>query len=168
MHSQSQARFPSCRPNRTESTPTRPREPSVSGFVSEVVYFEDQSIVAHILLPLLRQLGLQARWLLWLTSGRKLNRSWLKQAGLPLEKMMQLHRPSGDEGVAAMEKALLTGNYSVILGWFPKELTAEDKRRLYEAAALGESYGFIIYPQNGASRSSGQFSGIKIHSGWYH
>ena len=32
--------------------------------ISEVVYIEDQPVVGHILLPLLRQLGLQSRWLL--------------------------------------------------------------------------------------------------------
>ncbi|WP_413734436.1 SOS-induced cell division inhibitor SulA [Sodalis sp. RH21] len=138
------------------------------GIISEVVYDEDQSVVGHILLPLLRLLGTQSRWLLWLTPSRKLSRPWLEQSGLPLEKMVQLRQPSAYDSVAAMEKALLTGNYSVILGWFPQELTADDKIRLREAAQHGGTYGFIMYPQNEVCRKSGQFSGLKIHSTLYH
>ncbi len=138
------------------------------GIISEVVYDEDQSVVGHILLPLLRLLGTQSRWLLWLTPSRKLSRPWLEQSGLPLEKMVQLRQPSAYDSVAAMEKALLTGNYSVILGWFAQELTADDKIRLREAAQHGGTYGFIMYPQNEVCRKSGQFSGLKIHSTLYH
>lgn len=168
MQTQFQAVSYPALPAQAESRPDRPSDAMAPGFISEVVYFEDQPVVAHILLPLLRQLGMQSRWLLWLTSARKLSRPWLKQSGLPLEKMMQLHQSSAADTVTAMEKALLTGNYSVILGWFPAELTSVDKRRLRDAALRGKSYGFIMYPQNGTSRNSGQFSGIKIHSSWYH
>jgi len=151
-----------------ESLPDNPSVSMTRGIISEVVYFEDQPMVGLILLPLLRQLGTQSRWLLWLTSSRKLSRPWLMKSGLPLEKMVQLRQPTAFDTVAAMEKALLTGNYSVILGWFPEELTENEKRRLRDAAQQGGSYGFIMYPQNEASRSSGQFSGLKIHSSRYH
>lgn len=145
----------------------RTAEPG-QGVISEVVYFDDQPVVAHILLPLLRQLGLQSRWLLWLTSSRKLSRPWLAQSGLPLDKVVQLRQHSAFDTVAAMEKALLTGNYSVILGWFPQELTLSEKRRLQDAAQQSGTFGFIMYPQNGLNRTSGQFSGLKIHSTLYH
>lgn len=138
------------------------------GVISEVVYVEDQPVVGHILLPLLRLLGTQSRWLLWLTSSRKLSRPWLEQSGLPLEKMVQLRQPTAYDTVAAMEKALQTGNYSVILGWFPQELSVDDKNRLCDAARQGGTYGFIMYPQTEVCRNSGQFSGIKIHSSLYH
>lgn len=143
-------------------------QPWAQGIISEVVYFEDQPVVGHILLPLLRLLGTQSRWLLWLTSSRRLSRPWLEQSGLPLEKMVQLRQSTAYDTVAAMEKALQTGNYSVILGWFPQELTVTDKSRLRDAAQLGGTYGFVMYPQNEVCRKSGQFSDIKIHSSLYH
>lgn len=138
------------------------------GFISEVVYFEDQQVVGHILLPLLRLLGTQSRWLLWLTSSRKLSRPWLEQSGLPLGKMVQLRQPVAFDTVAAMEKALHTGNYSVVLGWFLQELTAAEKKRLSDAAQKGGTFGFIMYPQNARCRETGQFSGLKIQSSLYH
>ncbi|WP_406705666.1 SOS-induced cell division inhibitor SulA [Sodalis sp.] len=153
---------------RRAAQPEGVNEPLAQGGISEVVYIEDQPVVGHILLPLLRQLGLQSRWLLWLTSSRRLSRPWLAQSGLPLQKVVQLRQPSAFDTVAAMEKALLTGNFSVILGWFPAELSETDKRRLQNAAQQGGTFGFIIYPQKGSNRHSGQFSGLKIHSTLYH
>ena len=105
---------------------------------------------------------------MWLTSSRRLSRPWLTQSGLLLQKVVQLRQPSAFDTVAAMEKALLTGNFSVILGWFPAELSETDKRRLQNAAQHGGTFGFIMYPQNGLNRQSGQFSGLKIHSTLYH
>ncbi|XBS71103.1 SOS-induced cell division inhibitor SulA [Acerihabitans sp. KWT182] len=169
MHTQLQAKPCFGQTIQENSAPDMFSASMARGIISEVVYFEDQPMVGHILLPLLRQLGMQSRWLLWLTSSRKLSRPWLRQSGLPLEKMVQVRRPTAFDTVAAMEKALLTGNYSVILGWFPEELTVNDKRRLRDAAQRGGgSYGFIMYPQNESSRSSGQFSALKIHSNRYH
>ncbi|SUH16453.1 cell division inhibitor [Salmonella enterica subsp. enterica] len=61
------------------------------GLVSEVVYHEDQPMMAQLLLlPLLRQLGQQSRWQLWLTPQQKLSREWVQSSGLPLTKVMQI------------------------------------------------------------------------------
>ncbi|MER1976562.1 cell division inhibitor SulA, partial [Pseudocitrobacter faecalis] len=56
--------------------------------VSEVVYREDQPMMAQLLLlPLLQQLGQQSRWQLWLTPQQKLSRQWVQASGLPLSKV---------------------------------------------------------------------------------
>ncbi|HEY0210000.1 SOS-induced cell division inhibitor SulA [Acerihabitans sp.] len=168
MQIQYHADFSPAQRNQGEQAIDNQTAPLEQGFISEVVYVEDQPVVGHILLPLLRLLGTQSRWLLWLTSSRRLSRPWLEQSGLPLEKMVQLRQRTAFDTVAAMEKALWTGNYSVILGWFPAELTADEKIRLRDAAQHGGTYGFIMYPQNEVCQKSGQFSGLKIHSTLYH
>lgn len=168
MQIQYHADFSPAQRNQGEQPIDDKTAPLEQGFISEVVYVEDQPVVGHILLPLLRLLGTQSRWLLWLTSSRRLSRPWLEQSGLPLEKMVQLRQRTAFDTVAAMEKALWTGNYSVILGWFPAELTADEKIRLRDAAQHGGTYGFIMYPQNEVCQKSGQFSGLKIHSTLYH
>ncbi|WP_275585142.1 SulA-like leucine-rich domain-containing protein, partial [Stenotrophomonas maltophilia] len=81
-----------------------------------------------------------SRWLLWLTPQQKLSKQWLQQSGLPVDKMVQLSQISPVNTVEAMEKALQTGNYSVVLGWLP-ELTEEDRLKLRRAAELGNAYG---------------------------
>ncbi|VEA64590.1 Cell division inhibitor SulA [Serratia plymuthica] len=138
-----------------------------NGLISELVYNEHQPAVAQLLLPLLQQLGRQSRWLLWLTPQQKLSRLWLQQSGLPVNKVVQLSQITPLATVEAMEKALLTGNYSVVLGWLP-DLTEEDRLKLRRAAELGNAYGFIMRPQRDINPTQGQCSTLKIHSSLYH
>ncbi|MFI8418202.1 SOS-induced cell division inhibitor SulA [Serratia sp. NPDC078593] len=137
------------------------------GLISELVYNEHQPAIAQLLVPLLQQLGMQSRWLLWLTPQQKLSKLWLQQSGLPLEKVVQLSQITPQNTVEAMEKALLTGNYSVVLGWLP-DLTDDDRLKLRRAAELGNAYGFIMRPQRDINPSKGQCSTLKIHSSLYH
>ncbi|RWR01990.1 hypothetical protein ED28_10165 [[Pantoea] beijingensis] len=142
---------------------------SASGWVSELSYREDQpGMTQMLLLPLLQQLGMQSRWQLWLTPPQKISRRWLETSGLPLDKVMQLPQMGQISTVEAMIKALQTGNYSVVLGWIPHDMNSEDRRRLDEAAAMGQALGLIMRPQFCLSPSAGPESGIKIHSTLYH
>ncbi|MEL4889595.1 cell division inhibitor SulA [Pectobacterium betavasculorum] len=145
-------------------------EPSVvaGGIISEIVYNSDQPIVTHLLLPLLQQLGTQSRWLLWLSPQQKLSRPWVQQSGLPLEKMVQLHHINPRCTVDAMERALLTGNYSAVLCWLPHELTEEERVRLRHAAQTGNTYGFIMRPEGIDGGAYRLFPSLKIHSTLYH
>ncbi|TCV98180.1 SOS-induced cell division inhibitor SulA [Biostraticola tofi] len=168
MRTQLQHPFSAEKPTAMDTASDHVHSGQGQGIISEVVYFDDQQAVGHILLPLLRQLGKQSRWLLWLTSSRKLSRLWLEQSGLPLGKVVQLRESPAFDTIASMEKALLTGNYSAVLGWFPQELTEEERVRLRDAAQRGGSFGFVMYPQKGFSRQSGQFPSLKIQSTLYH
>lgn len=138
-----------------------------NGLISELVYNDHQPAVAQLLLPLLQQLGRQSRWLLWLTPQQKLSKLWLQQSGLPIEKMVQLSQISRLATVEAMEKALLTGNYSVVLGWLP-ELSEEDRLKLKHAAEWGNAYGFIMRPLSDKNSIHGHCSTLKIHPPIYH
>lgn len=137
------------------------------GLISEMVYREDRPWVTHcILLPLLQQLGQQSRWQLWLTPQQKLSRQWLQTVGLPLDKVMQNSQLTASRTINAMEKALQTGNYSVVISWLDEDLTEDEHRRLTVAAESGNALGFIMRPQNiSATRPR---SGVKIHSSLYH
>lgn len=137
------------------------------GAISEVVYSEARPWVTHcILLPLLQQLGCQSRWQLWLTPQQKLSRKWLQACGLPLNKVMQSRQTSAACAIDAMEKALHTGNYSVVIIWLDQDLTDEEHYRLTAAAESGNALGFIMRPQEiSAARPR---NGIKIHSASYH
>lgn len=137
-----------------------------SGIISEIVYSHDQPMPTHLLVPLLQQLGAQSRWLLWLSPQQKISRPWLQQVGLSLDKMIELHRINPVCTVDAMEKALMTGNYSAVLCWLPTELTDEQKMRLRLAAQSGNTYGFIMRPEDIAIERP--FSTLKIHSRLYH
>ncbi|AJJ09224.1 cell division inhibitor sulA [Yersinia rohdei] len=151
----------------TRNAPERVDSPTDSGLISELVYSENQPAVTQLLLPLLQQLGKQSRWLLWLSPQQKLSRSWIKQSGLPITKVVQVRQINPLSTVDAMEKALLTGNYSVVLGWLP-ELTENDRIRLRLAAKLGNAYGFVMHPLDDIKATQGQCPTLKIHSSLYH
>ncbi|MFK3709925.1 MULTISPECIES: SOS-induced cell division inhibitor SulA [Leclercia] len=140
-----------------------------TGLISEVLYREDQPMMTQLLLlPLLQQLGQQDRWQLWLTPQQKLSREWVQSAGLPLTKVMQVSQMDPCHTVESMVRALRTGNYSVVIGWFTEELTETEQHRLAEAAEEGNALGFIMRPVRMNALGNGHLSGLKIHSNLYH
>ena len=140
-----------------------------TGLISEVLYREDQPMMTQLLLlPLLQQLGQQSRWQLWLTPQQKLSRQWVQAAGLPLTKVMQVSQLAPCHTVESMVRALRTGNYSVVIGWFTEALTDEEQHQLAEAAEEGNALGFIMRPVQVNSLGKGHLSGLKIHSNLYH
>lgn len=140
-----------------------------TGLISEVLYREDQPMMTQLLLlPLLQQLGQQSRWQLWLTPQQKLSRAWVQSAGLPLTKVMQISQLEPCHTVDSMVRALRTGNYSVVIGWFTEALTEMEQHRLAEAAEEGNALGFIMRPVQVNPLGNGHLSGLKIHSNLYH
>jgi len=138
-----------------------------SGMLTEFVYCESQPALSELLLPVLQHLGMQSRWLLWLTPQQKLSRHWLSESGLPVSKIVQVSQMNAMSAVDAMEKALQTGNYSVVLGWLP-DLSDVERERLRLAALQGGAYGFIMRPTNGQNSAHGQQATAKIQSSVYH
>lgn len=140
-----------------------------SGCISELSYHaQHPTLLSLLLLPLLKQLGEQSRWQLWLTPAHKLNRHWLQQSGLPLEKSMQVASITPHASVQAMVKALRSGNFSVVLAWLPEELTQAERDELELAAKEGRSLGLIMREENDFNSSGGQENRLKIHSPLLH
>lgn len=140
---------------------------TIKGMVSELVYNEHQPVINHILLPLLHQSGKENRWLLWVSPNKKLSRQWLIDTGLPLNKVVQLNQIRPIASISAMEKALASGNYSVVLGWLP-ELSEYQLNTLQIAAQKGITLGFIMRPQNLLHPFIAQKNRLQIHSNYYH
>ncbi|OQP35776.1 MULTISPECIES: SOS-induced cell division inhibitor SulA [Pantoea] len=139
-----------------------------SGWITELRYSEQPGMMQMLLLPLLQQLSQESRWQLWLTPAHKLNRAWLQQSGLPLEKSMHVADSERCTSVEAMIKALRTGNYSVVLAWIPYDLDEEERRELEQAAAEGQALGLIMRTNGNASASRGPEKGLKIQSDLFH
>lgn len=139
-----------------------------SGYITELRCSEQPGMMQMLLLPLLQQLSQQSRWQLWLTPAHKLDRSWLKESGLPLEKSMQVVDSTRCSSIESMVKALRTGNFSVVLAWLPDELNEEEREELELAAAAGGSLGLILYPGKRALDRLRPLKGIKIPSDLFH
>lgn len=139
------------------------------GCISELSYHAQYpALLNSLLLPLLKQLSEQSRWQLWLTPAHKLNRHWLQQSGLPLEKSMQVPSLTAEGGVRAMAKALRSGNFSVVLAWLPGHLTATEREELEQAAKEGRSLGLIMREENDFNYSGRQENRLKIQSPLLH
>jgi len=121
-----------------------------------------------MLLPLLQQLSQQSRWQLWLTPAHKLNRTWMQESGLPLDKSMHIADSERLNAVEAMVKALRTGNYSVVLAWIPYDLDEDERRQLENAAAEGEALGLILRASGTLEAPLRPQSSIKIQSDLFH
>lgn len=121
-----------------------------------------------MLLPLLQQLSQQSRWQLWLTPAYKLNRTWMQESGLPLDKSMHIADSERLNAVEAMVKALRTGNYSVVLAWIPYDLDEDERRQLENAAAEGEALGLILRASGTSEAPLRPQSSIKIQSDLFH
>ncbi|MDF7657564.1 cell division inhibitor SulA [Erwiniaceae bacterium L1_54_6] len=142
-------------------------QPSLGG-ITELRYSEQPGMMPLLLLPVLKELSLQSRWQLWLTPAHKLNRQWMQQSGLPLEKSMHITESERYSTVESMVKALRTGNYSVVLAWIPYELNDEERWELKQAAAEGEALGLVMRPQGYEAVLSRQPSSSKIPSDLFH
>lgn len=141
------------------------REQSTSGLIREIVYAEDQQMVAqYLLLPLLQQLSKQSRWQLWVTPRQKISREWIRSSGLPLTKVMQTGQHFPCDTLNSMIRALYTGNYSVVIGWLSDDLTPEEHKRLVIAAEQGHATGLIMRPVNNVNQPDKKFTELKTHS----
>ncbi len=140
-----------------------------SGCISELNYdAHNPSLLTMLLFPLLKQLAEQSRWQLWLTPEHKLNRLWLQQSGLPLEKSMQVTSLSGSDTLQSMAKALRSGNYSVVMIWISTSLTDSERDELEQAASEGRSLGLIMRENIGFQSDSRQENRLKIPSPLLH
>lgn len=141
---------------------------SQGGGITELRYSEQPGMMQMLLLPLLQQLSQQSRWQLWLTPAYKLNRTWLQESGLPLDKSMHIADSERLNAVEAMVKALRTGNYSVVLAWIPYDLDEDERRQLENAAAEGEALGLILRASGTSEAPLRPQTGIKIQSDLFH
>lgn len=143
--------------------------PEVGGCLSELNYdAQNPSLLTMLLFPLLKQLGEQSRWQLWLTPEHKLNRQWLQQNGLPLEKSMQVTSLTMSDTLQSMIKALRSGNYSVVMAWLPQPLSHDERHALEQAAVEGRSLGLIMREKSDFQPCGRQENRLKIHSPLLH
>ncbi len=143
--------------------------PFSAGWITELSYSDQQpGMMQMLLLPLLQQLSLQSRWQLWLTPAHKLNREWLQQSGLPLEKSMHIAHSDRYSTVEAMVKALRTGNYSVVVAWIHYDLNEQERGELEKAAAEGQAPGLILRATSSVKTLSRPVNPLKIQSTLFH
>lgn len=136
-----------------------------SGGVHQICYDNaSPSLLNLLLIPAVKQLGQQAKWMLWLTADNKLDRSWLENSGISLNKSIQVPMLNNEQKMDSMTQALKSGNYSVITVWLDSTLTTEQQNTLDYFAKETDTVVFILYKNSTHHQSTGHISRQKIPS----
>ncbi|MBT0726923.1 SulA-like leucine-rich domain-containing protein [Rosenbergiella australiborealis] len=136
--------------------------PSLGG-INQICYDSaSPTLLNLLLLPAIKQLGEQAKWVLWLTPENKIDRSWLENSGISLNKSVQLPFLNDEQKIHSLAQAITSGNYSVITVWLDSALTAEQKFNLDNMAKESETVVFILRKNSTEFPSARQVSRHKI------
>ncbi|MBT0730642.1 SulA-like leucine-rich domain-containing protein [Rosenbergiella nectarea] len=136
--------------------------PSLGG-VNQICYDNaSPTLLNLLLLPAIKQLGQQAKWMLWLTPENKLDRSWLEHSGISLSKSVQIPMLNDEQKMDSMIQAIKSGNYSVITVWLDSTLTRDQQNSLDFLAKESDTVVFILHKNSPPNRSARHISHQKI------
>ncbi|SEQ61132.1 SOS cell division inhibitor SulA [Rosenbergiella nectarea] len=136
--------------------------PSLGG-VNQICYDNaSPTLLNLLLLPAIKQLGQQAKWMLWLTPENKLDRSWLEHSGISLSKSVQIPMLNDEQKMDSMIQAIKSGNYSVITVWLDSTLTVDQQNSLDFLAKESDTVVFILHKNSPTNRSTRHISHQKI------
>ncbi|MBT0722026.1 cell division inhibitor SulA [Tatumella sp. TA1] len=133
------------------------------GGMNQICYDDaSPSLLNLLLLPAIKQLGQQAKWMLWLTPENRLDRAWLEHSGISLIKSVQLPMLTHEQKIDSMTQAIKSGNYSVITVWLDDELTPEQEYSLDYSAKESETVVFVLRNNSTKKRLARQVERYKI------
>ncbi|MEM9742678.1 MAG: translesion DNA synthesis-associated protein ImuA [Pseudomonadota bacterium] len=104
----------------------------------------------QLLLPLMRTLSDQQRWIVWINPPHLPCAPALEAAGVDLGKILMIHPRSSEDLLWAMERCLQSGTASLVMTWVggralqEQDLTASQSRRLKLAAKAGRSLACLF------------------------
>ena len=108
-----------------------------------------------LLMPLLRRLSQEMRWVAWINAPFMPYAPALEAAGIDISKMLLIHPKDHKEALWALERASRSGSCSITLGWLDdKQLTLKDTRRLQLAARQGNTLCCLFRPEQAAAQAS--------------
>jgi cell division inhibitor SulA len=110
--------------------------------ISEIILSTDSALQPIYLLPLLSQMSLDKRWLMWLADEPAINRDWVSALGIDASHVLHISaEPDCFHRVCC--KALAAGTGHLIIEW-PGQIDAEQLSELEEAARIGSSHALLI------------------------
>lgn len=109
----------------------------------------------RLLLPALRVLSRQARWIAWVNPPFIPYAPALQAAGVDIDKILLIHPKSHQDALWALERATRSGTCSAALAWLDeRELRTKDTRRLQLAARQGGTLSCLFRPMEALEESS--------------
>jgi cell division inhibitor SulA/protein ImuA len=109
----------------------------------------------RLLLPALRELSRQARWIAWVNPPFIPYAPALRSAGVDIDKILLIHPKNHKDALWALERATRSGTCSAALAWLDEQqLKAGDTRRLQLAARQGNTLSCLFRPDRAREENS--------------
>lgn len=126
------------------SEPQPHKTSKTQGSVTEIVTrSNDQLSDMPMLKPMLAQLSLEERWLIWIAPPKGLPKTQLEDAGIDPSKVILLYPDQHNNSLQLAVKALRAGTCHAVVSCH-KSLTEVELKRLEFAALQGGSQGILI------------------------
>lgn len=109
----------------------------------------------RLLLPALKHLSRQARWIAWVNPPFIPYAPALAAAGIDIDKILLIHPRNHKDALWSLERATRSGTCSAALAWLDeRELKTKDTQRLQLAARQGGTLSCLFRPQRARLESS--------------
>jgi cell division inhibitor SulA len=110
--------------------------------ISEIILAADSALQPIYLLPLLSQMSLDKRWLMWLAEEPSINRHWASALGIDASQVLHINAEHECFHRVCC-KALAAGTGHLIIEW-PGQISSEQLKELEDAAIIGSSHALLI------------------------
>jgi cell division inhibitor SulA/protein ImuA len=108
-----------------------------------------------LLLPALKALSRQARWIAWVNPPFIPYAPALKAAGVDIDKILLIHPKNHKDALWSLERATRSGTCSAALAWLDEaQLKTKDTQRLQLAARQGGTLGCLFRPEKALTENS--------------
>jgi len=109
----------------------------------------------QLLMPLLKQLSSQMRWIAWINPPFIPYAPALEAAGVDVSKILLIHPKNHKDALWSLERASRSGTCSLALAWLDEQqLALKDTQRLQLAAKQGNTLTCLFRPAAAASQAS--------------
>ncbi len=110
--------------------------------ISEIILATDSALQPIYLLPILAQMSLDKRWLMWLADEPSINRNWVSALGIDAAQVLHISAEYECFHQVCC-KALAAGTGHLIIEW-PGQINPEQLAALEIAAKAGSSHALLI------------------------
>ncbi len=110
--------------------------------ISEIILATDSALQPMYLLPILSQMSIDKRWLMWIADEPTINRHWAVSLGIDTAQILHINAEKACFHQVCC-KALAAGTGHLIIEW-PDQISVEDLAELEAAAKKGNSHALLV------------------------
>ncbi len=110
--------------------------------INEIILATDSALQPIYLLPILAQMSLDKRWLMWIANDPSINRNWVNALGIDASHVLHINAEKGCF-LDVCCKALAAGTGHIIIEW-DGSISDKELAQLDSAAQTGASHALLI------------------------